>query len=244
MTNDRDNDLEGVRQLWAGRFQGVLSTQSLAEPGYPFGSVIPYCLDRSGLPIFLLSHLAQHSKNLAADPRCAFTLAGPTHGDVQQSLRLTCVGDCSPTRPEAADAARRYFSYYPRGRDYFEALNFKLYRLVPRRFHYNGGFATARWLGSDRVLRPSPMDQAAESKLIEQVTQTDPGLLARLAGLATDKEPLRIAGIDPHGLDLALGECLKRIPFTSRLETAEALKRFLSKAANDAAPGEKGVDCR
>lgn len=42
---ERERDLGEVRQLWAGRFQGVLSTHSLAEQGYPFGSVVPYCLD-------------------------------------------------------------------------------------------------------------------------------------------------------------------------------------------------------
>lgn len=40
MTSD-DDRFEAARQLWAGRFQGVIATQSLAEPGYPFPSVVP-----------------------------------------------------------------------------------------------------------------------------------------------------------------------------------------------------------
>lgn len=227
MLPKRDKDLEAVRQLWAGRFQGVLSTQSLAEPGYPFGSVIPYCLDRTGLPIFLLSHLAQHSKNLNADPRCALTVAEPATGDVQQSLRLTCVADCAPASPQDADAAQRYFRYFPQGLTYFEDLNFKLYRSVPRRFHYNGGFATARWLGTDRLLRPSTIDQATESQLIAKVDQTDPQRLSNLAGAMPGEEPPRVAGIDPYGLDLAIGERLKRIPFPRRLDTPEDVDGYL-----------------
>lgn len=54
---------------------GVLSTHSQAHPGYPFGSVVPYCLDNVGFPLLLLSHLAQHTRNLMAEPRCALTLA-------------------------------------------------------------------------------------------------------------------------------------------------------------------------
>lgn len=67
--------LARAQSLWAGRFQGVLSTHSQAHPGYPFGSVVPYCLDNVGFPLLLLSHLAQHTRNLMAEPRCALTLA-------------------------------------------------------------------------------------------------------------------------------------------------------------------------
>lgn len=225
---ERDQDLEAIRQLWAGRFQGVLSTQSLAEPGYPFGSVVPYCLDGAGRPIFLLSHLAQHCKNLDTDPRCAFTIAEPAAGDVQQNLRLTCVGDCSTIAPEEVVTAQRYFSYFPQGRGYVEELNFRLYRLEPRRFHYNGGFATARWLGTDRVLRTSYSKPAQEKRLVEAVEKRLPLLLTNFPNIAdlSDKQA-RIAGIDPWGLDLAVGACLQRIAFPNRAESWEELDALL-----------------
>lgn len=227
MKPDRDRDLEAVRQLWAGRFQGVLSTQSLAEPGYPFGSVVPCCLDRAGLPLFLLSHLAQHSKNLEADPRCAFTVAEPTAGDVQESQRLTCVGNCTASPPEDGDARKRFFRYFPWCLTYYTQLNFKLYRLVPNRFHYNGGFATARWLSTDRVVRPSTLSEAAEATLIERVEQAHPLLLRRRAAEEPDEDPPRVAGIDPYGLDLAIGVRLERFPFPRRLDNSEDLDDYL-----------------
>ncbi|MGH2670938.1 MAG: cytochrome P450, partial [bacterium] len=42
-----------ARQLLLRDYQGVLSTLSVAVSGYPFGSVVPYCLDRQGRPIIL-----------------------------------------------------------------------------------------------------------------------------------------------------------------------------------------------
>ena len=48
---------------------------------------------------------------------------------------------------------------------YAEQLNFRPYRLEPRRFHYNGGFAAARWLGCERVLRANPLDEEAEASI-------------------------------------------------------------------------------
>jgi len=226
---EQGQDLESVRQLWAGRFQGVLSTQSLAEPGYPFGSVVPHCLDWIGRPIFLLSHLAQHRKNLDIDARCAFSIAEPTAGDVQQSLRLTCVGDCAAIPSEEAETAQRYFSYFPQGRGYLENLNFRLYRLTPRRFHYNGGFATARWLGTERVLRPSFSEPAQEQRLVNALEKRLPLLLVNFPDIAdvSDKQA-RVAGVDPWGLDLAFGARLQRIAFPNRAESWEALEAFLS----------------
>ncbi|MGH9816446.1 MAG: heme iron utilization protein, partial [Candidatus Acidiferrales bacterium] len=53
-----------ARQLLLRDYQGVLSTLSVAVSGYPFGSLVPYCLDRQGRPIILISRIAQHSKNI------------------------------------------------------------------------------------------------------------------------------------------------------------------------------------
>jgi heme oxygenase (biliverdin-IX-beta and delta-forming) len=219
-----DQRFEDARQLWAGRFQAVLSTQSLAEPGYPFGSVVPYCLDRQGRALLLLSHLAQHTKNLDADPRCGLCLYEATQGDVQQGLRLSCLADAEPVDPADVGSHGRWLRYFPASRPYLEQLNFHLYRISPRRFHYNGGFASARWLGTERILRPSPLDQAEETRLLTALADL-PGLLQASAG--DPGTPPRILGVDPWGLDLALGERLGRIPLAGPYATLESLRGAL-----------------
>lgn len=220
-------DLSPVLRLWAGSFHGVLSTHSRAEPGYPFGSVVPYCLDLEGRAVFLFSPLAQHYQNLEADPRCALTLMELVPGDVQQGTRLTCLGDCSPLPPNDA-ATDRYFRYYPRGRRYRDELGFGLFRLFPRRFHYNGGFATARWLGTDRVLRPSPFDQAEERRLIAQILSADgPRLAARFPAVGDPGEAVRVVGVDPLGVDLGRGDGLHRVHFPEPLTSPSAIDTWL-----------------
>src|SRR3984885_13134620 len=47
---------------------GSLSTLSRKQPGFPFGSVMPYGLDSRGRPIFLISTMAMHTQNLHGDP--------------------------------------------------------------------------------------------------------------------------------------------------------------------------------
>ena len=50
---------------------GSLSTLSRKQPGFPFGSVMPYGLDGRGRPIFLISTMAMHTQNLHGDPRAS-----------------------------------------------------------------------------------------------------------------------------------------------------------------------------
>ncbi len=216
---DRDA-VTDARHLWCGRFQGVLSTHSAAEPGFPFGSVVPVCLSNAGEPLLLLSHLAQHSRNLAADPRAALTLFDTAADDIQQGRRLTCLGRCEPYDDPIALA--RWCRHFPQGQLYVERLNFRLHRLLPLRCHYNGGFGTARWLGVDRLLEHIALDPACEQAqlraLVEQhaswlSTRSDPGCA----------EPLVAAGIDHLGVTLRCGERLLRLDADADLADPDAL---------------------
>jgi putative heme iron utilization protein len=205
----------------------VLSTHSQAEPGYPFGSVVPYCLDGGGRPILLLSHLAQHCRNLDADPRCALTVFEQTQGDVQQGERLTCLADSSRIASETPDEAQRYFRYFPNARGYFEQLGFRLYRLVPLRFHYNGGFATARWVSPERILRASTLDHHAEAAICGDIERTHQRLLQSWIPSPEGEDTVFVAGADERGMDLRRGERLRRIFFPHPLDTAARIAAYL-----------------
>ncbi len=210
---------------------GVLSTHSQAHPGYPFGSVVPYCLDNGGFPLLLLSHLAQHTRNLMAEPRCALTLAKPTPGDVQQSTRLGCVADCRPLASQAEGA--RYFRYYPAARTYLEQLGFRLFRLEPIRFHLNAGFATARWVGRDRIRRPNRFGIDAELNLIAEIHAHRAGALLRLlqgtGRRPSPGKPPDIAGADPDGIDVRQEGELVRIPLPETAPSPAALLEVLDR---------------
>jgi heme iron utilization protein len=59
---------------------GSLSTLSRKQPGFPFGSVMPYGLDEHGRPIFLISTMAW---------LCILTTSGRTHVPACLLLSLT-----------------------------------------------------------------------------------------------------------------------------------------------------------
>ncbi len=222
--------------LWHGSFHGTLSTHSQQHPGYPFGSVVPFCLDHSGCPLMLLSHVAQHSKNLAADGRCGLLIGEHGAEDPQRQARLSAVGQATLAADAKAPAIERYFRHFPHTRPYFEELNFRFYRFEPAAFHLNAGFAAARWIGRDRMALDARLAADRESEWIAQA----PGYRdlidsawRRLTGndSATESTPVEIAGIDPWGANLRRGERLERLGFRAPLTVEISLEDALSECS-------------
>jgi len=232
--NSGDDQADVARQVLAGTFHGVLSTHSLEQTGYPFGSVVPYVLDQDGLPLLLLSHLAQHTKNLDADGRCGLTVVEAGARDVQERGRLSAVGD---VRPSGSDAdSERYFRYFPHARMYFEQLGFRFYRFTPLRFHWNGGFATARWLGIDRIVRANPLSRESQEQILAHMNQNHADALRQYL-MATDgineTDGVSMLGIDAEGIDLRAMDKLRRIPLTRTIGSDAEARQVLVEMAAD-----------
>lgn len=64
---NKDKKVKEARKLLLSEYQAILSTHSVDVSGYPFGSVVPYCLNKNGEPIILISSIAQHTKNILSD---------------------------------------------------------------------------------------------------------------------------------------------------------------------------------
>ena len=73
---------------------GFLSTISVSQSGYPFGSITPYDIDSDGRLIILIADISEHYKNLAADSRASMLVTDQfgTH-DPQLYARATVLGD-------------------------------------------------------------------------------------------------------------------------------------------------------
>src|SRR6185436_15374480 len=119
MSNTIDN-AHTARELVLGNSFGVLSTISLDVPGYPFGSVTPYCFDGNGQPIVYISNIAQHTRNIMADPRLSLTVVEQdmNSDDVQARGRVTCIANARQIDEsiESAGVSARYFRYFPSSR--------------------------------------------------------------------------------------------------------------------------------
>lgn len=143
-----------ARALLAKERVGTLSTQSVAMPGYPFGSLTPYALDAQGRPLILISALSQHTLNIRANPRVSLLVYDTAHPDVHDAPRLTWVGRAVPVPPGDPQPKARYLQRFPEAKRFFQAHDFTLYTLTPVRGYYIGGFGRIFWIEPEDLQTP------------------------------------------------------------------------------------------
>ena len=152
--------------MYLGRI-GSLSTLSRKQPGFPFGSVMPYGLDDRGRPIFLISTMAMHTQNLQADPRASLlvTQADPS-GDPLGASRVTLVGNVLPLPKSEVPAARElYLQRYDNSKYWVDFEDFSFYRMDVVDIYYVGGFGVMGWVSASEYdhAQPDPLaDSSAE----------------------------------------------------------------------------------
>jgi putative heme iron utilization protein len=116
--------------------------------GYPFASVTPYAVDERGRPIFLISQLAVHTKNLTDDPKASLLVYDPAaEQDPLTSARLNLMGEVRPVPEGDVEAARAlYIQQHPSSEQWMDFADFGLYRLEVQDVYYVGGFGEMGWV--------------------------------------------------------------------------------------------------
>ena len=116
--------------VYLGR-TGSLSTLSRRQPGFPFGSVMPYGLDNQGRPVFLISTMAMHTQNLQADPRASLLVTQhEASGDPLGESRVTLLGNVLLIpEPEVAEARKLYLARYENSKYWVDSEDFAFYRM-------------------------------------------------------------------------------------------------------------------
>jgi putative heme iron utilization protein len=139
---------QGARQLAGSQSTGVLCTLSEKKPGFPFGSVTPYVLDEKGRPLFLMSGLAVHTKNLGASANASLLVAEPAEGEAALSAgRVNLMGEVRPLGEDESVAARRiYLEKHPEAEQWVDFGDFGFYRLNVTDVYYVGGFGRMGWV--------------------------------------------------------------------------------------------------
>jgi heme oxygenase (biliverdin-IX-beta and delta-forming) len=138
----------GLRELLAAERHAVLATLSASRDGWPFASVAPYALSEDGEPLLLLSDLAEHTRNVRADPRASlFVQDGACVTDPQAGCRVTILGQVEPVgETELATARQAYLARHPQAAEYVPLGDFRLYVLRVREARFIGGFGDMGWI--------------------------------------------------------------------------------------------------
>jgi putative heme iron utilization protein len=158
---------ERARTIVSAQSRAALSTISLDPPGAPFGSVITYGLDPSGQPCFFVSTMAEHTRNIDADPRASVLVVEdtPPGADPLASGRVTLMGEAREiTDPTERGAARDGYLAANPAAFYVDYGDFRCLRLDVTGVRYVGGFGRMSWVdvADYAAASPDPLAAVAE----------------------------------------------------------------------------------
>lgn len=226
---------QAARSLMMSEYQGILSTHSLEAQGYPFGSVTPYCFDRQGRPVIQISRIAQHTKNILADPKVSLLVMERNGDDVQANGRVTYLGQAQQVAPDDKDTIERYYRFFPDARDYHKTHDFDFYRLEFYRVRFIGGFGKIYWVEREDFLKENPFSPGEEAQAIEHMNQDHTDAIDHYRQLGNipvrEGEHPIMAGIDSEGFNLLLGKRIHRFDFPEPVGTMQELRSELIRLA-------------
>ncbi|PHS70995.1 MAG: hypothetical protein COB23_01695 [Methylophaga sp.] len=125
---------------------GVLSTHSQSEAGYPFGSVTPYIISEHGDIVIFISHLAEHTHNIQANPKVSLTIFDPTDVDNPSAgARVTCLANAELAKDET-QLRTHYLDKFPTASMILALPGFNFYLLKLSKIRLVAGFGQVEWL--------------------------------------------------------------------------------------------------
>jgi len=218
------------RRLMRAALKGALATLD-RHSGHPYASLVLLATDPAGAPIFLISRLALHTRNLLEDQRASILFDGTDGlGDPLTGGRLTVTGSAVPCPSPAA--LGRFLARHPTAEGYARFADFCLYELRIERGHYVGGFG--------RIVDLTPASLRTEIADAGALIAAEPEILAHMNGEHADAIALyatelagcgagawRMAGVDPEGVDLLHCTSAARVDFPRRVGTPRQAREAL-----------------
>src|SRR5271169_1123075 len=196
--SSRDPAVSG-RLLARSRTRAALAT---SLQGAPYTSLVLLAVDLDASPFLLLSDLAQHSRNIAFDPRVSLLIDGTTgYRDPLTVPRLTVIGQARAI--EEPRLLARFTAHHPTSAVYSGFADFRLYRVAVERGHLVAGFGRIHWIeGRDLLFAADAAAlAAAEPEILSHMNQHHADAIADYARglLGRAGADWRMTGIDPEG---------------------------------------------
>ncbi|MFT5451818.1 MAG: putative heme iron utilization protein [Enterobacterales bacterium] len=232
---NKEKESKDARNFLLSEYQAVLSTHSVDVRGYPFGSVVPYCLNKECLPIILISAIAQHTKNIVSNPKVSLIVTEGGADDSQTVGRVTYLGDAELIDEKDIDSAERYYNYFPQSRDYHLTHDFNFYVIKPVRVRFIKGFGKIYWVEKDDFLLANPFSFDEEKQMFDHMNVDHLEAIKHYCDLCNidyiESHPPEMVGIDSEGFHLRIGFRIHRINFIEPVTTAGAVRKALVEMA-------------
>jgi putative heme iron utilization protein len=206
-----------------------LATAHAGHEGWPYASLVMVACGHDASPILLMSDLAEHAKNIAAEPRVSLLFDGT--GPLEEPLnapRVTVLGRARRSDDPALRA--RYLARHPAAERFADFGDFHIYGLEVERAHLVEGFGRVRWMEPARFLCEAPAALAeAEPGIVAHMNDDHSDAIALYATALLGRTPgdWRMTGIDPEGCDLRHGGEVARLDFAAPIGDATQARKVL-----------------
>jgi len=201
-------------------------------------------VDPSARPLLLLSDLADHTRNLRADPRVSLLFDSTVGLELPLTgARASVQGRITPC--DEPQALSRYVARHPDAEAYAGFRDFRLYRVEVERAHLVAGFGRIHWIPAEHILVPETPELAGrEADIVGHMNEDHADAVQLYARrlLGRTGEGWRMTGVDAEGADLRLGGETARLWFDTPVHNADEcrveLVRLVKKARAVGATGQ------
>lgn len=204
-----------------------------SETSWPSVSRVGLATDIDGAPVFPMSDLSGRTTRLEADNRASLMVGEIGKGDPLAHKRITLYGHLKRCGGDDHDRVRgRYLARHPKAKLYIDFKDFSLWRFEVDRASFNGGFGRAYAMTAsdlsaklDKITAWGALEAGAREHMNDDHGDA---VLLYATGLAEGSDGnWQLSGIDPEGIDLALGDDHRRVWFDSPLSGPGAIKTAL-----------------
>ncbi len=231
---------ERARTLTASQKTGTLCTMARDPEGYPYGSFVTFALDE-GHAVFLISDLAEHTRNLRADVRSSLLVAENEQEDPLANGRVTLIGDCSPMSADVERESARgaFLEVHPSAKFYVDYKDFSFWKLRVESVRYIGGYGRMSWVTKEDWFgsRADPIGAHAKA-IIDHMNADHADAMVgycRAFSKAVDAKAAVMTGVDRYGFEMS-AETEKgwrpiRLAFSNPIETPGDARREMVEMA-------------
>ena len=216
MGDNSDDSGKLARRLVRSATSAALTTV-MRRDGWPYGSLALTACDHDAAPILLLSALAEHSRNIAADARLSLLFDGSAGFEPRLGgPRVTLMGRARESHEPRHRA--RFLARHAEAERYAGLGDFSFYRVEVERAHLVAGFGRVERLDGARILfdvSGAGELGAAEGEIIAHMNRDHAEALTLYANalLGEGGAGWTMTGCDPEGCDLRRGGRAARLAF-------------------------------
>jgi putative heme iron utilization protein len=197
---------ERARTLVAQISTGTLCTLALEPEGYPYGSFVTVAFD-DGDPVFLISELAEHTKNLERDHRASLLVAESGSGDPLANGRVTLLGPCTRVERDGDRARAAFLAAHPNAAYYADFRDFAFWTLRVAAVRYIGGYGRMSWINPAdwQAAQPDPLAPSAASTMAHMNADHADALVlyCKAFSKAINVTSANMTGVDRYGFEMS-----------------------------------------